>query len=107
MMPISANGVDMNLLGHAYKESSGFADFPTNTTASVPYLTVGDFSKGFIIFDRLNSATIEPVNHLFDTATGRPTGNRGALFLWRVGSDLANPSGSGETGFRVLVNKTT
>jgi HK97 family phage major capsid protein len=107
LMPISADGVQMLLLGKKYYESSGFADLPTNTTASAAYLTVTDLSKSYIIFDRMNSGTVELVQHLFDTSTGRPIGQRGAYFYWRAGADTTNSTGVGATGAKTLLNKTS
>jgi HK97 family phage major capsid protein len=107
LMPISADGVQMMLLGKRYYESSGFVDLPTNSTATAAYLTVTDLSKSYIIFDRLNSGAVELVPHLFDPTTGRPLGERGAWYSWRVGGDMTNSTGTGETGARTLMNKTS
>jgi len=106
-MPVAADGVNMMLLGHPYRESSGFVDLPTNSTATAAYLTVTDLSRSYIIFDRLNSGAVELVPHLFDQSTARPLGQRGAWYSWRVGGDLTNSSGTGETGARTLMNKTS
>ena len=107
LMPISADGVQMLLLGKRYYKSSGFADLPTNSTASAAYLTVTDLSKSYTIFDRMNSAQVKLVPHLFDQATGRPTGQRGAWYSWRVGGDVTNEATTGEMGARTLMNKTS
>jgi HK97 family phage major capsid protein len=107
LMPISENGVQMNLLGHKYWETSGFVDMPANTTASAAYLTVTDLQKSYIIFDRINSGHVDLIPFLFDQATGRPTGQRGAYYSWRVGGDMTNSGTTGENGARVLLNKTT
>jgi HK97 family phage major capsid protein len=107
LMPVSADGVTMNLLGKHYYESSGFADLPVNTTASAAYLTITDLQKSYVIFDRMNSAQVELVSHLVDPSTGRPTGQRGALYYWRVGADVTNSSGVGATGAMTLLNKTS
>jgi predicted phage gp36 major capsid-like protein len=74
-------------------------------TAAATFAVVGDWSN-FIIFDRIGTARLEIVPHLFGS-NRRPTGQRGALFHWRVGSDVFTASNSGEIGFRALVNKTT
>lgn len=107
ILPVAADGVNMMLLGHPYHESSGFADLPTNSTASAAYLTVTDFSKSYIIFDGLNSGQVELVPHLFDQATGRPTGQRGVWYSWRVGADTTNSTNVGATGAKTLMNKTS
>ena len=107
LMPISADGVNMLLLGHKYFESSGFADLPINSTASAAYLTVTDLQKSYIVFDRMNSGQVELVPHLFDPSTGRPIGERGVWYSWRVGGDLSNASGVGPTGAMTLLNKTS
>jgi hypothetical protein len=78
LVPVAADGVTMMLLGHPYHESSGFADIPTNSTTSAAYLTVTDLSRSYVTFDRMNSGQVEFVQHLFDTSTGRPIGERGA-----------------------------
>jgi HK97 family phage major capsid protein len=107
LLPISENGVQMNLLGHKFYETSGFADMPINTTATAAYLTVTDLAKSYIIFDRMNSAQVELIPFMFDQATARPNGQRGAWYSWRVGGDMTNAGTTGENGARVLLNKTT
>jgi predicted phage gp36 major capsid-like protein len=97
----------MNLLGHKFYETSGFADMPINTTATAAYLTVTDLAKSYIIFDRMNSAQVELIPFMFDQATARPNGQRGAWYSWRVGGDMTNSGTTGENGARVLLNKTT
>ena len=61
-------------------------DAPTTqtTTALDPEILLGDF-KQFVIADR-TGATAEFIPHLFSTANGRPTGERGVFFMWRTGS---------------------
>lgn len=66
-------------------------------TAGSEIMVYGDF-KHFLIVDRLGM-NIELVPHLFG-ASGRPTGQRGLLAIWRNTSDVLTP-----LAFRVL--KTT
>jgi HK97 family phage major capsid protein len=70
----------------------------TGTTGAANYAVVGDFSQGFLIVQRAGM-TVELVNHLFDTTTGRPTGQRG-WFAWsRHGYDVVN-----QNAFRLMSN---
>lgn len=66
------------------------------TSASdVTLVVVGDF-RNFLIANRVG-ATVETVQHVLDTTTGLPTGER-MTFMWRrIGSDSVNDS-----GFRIL-----
>lgn len=69
----------------------------SGTTGATNYAVVGDFSN-FVIVSRAGM-TVEPVQHLFDTSTGRPTGQRG-WFAWaRHGFDQVAPN-----AFRLLSN---
>lgn len=69
----------------------------SSTTGAANYAVVGDFSN-FVIVSRAGM-TVELVNHLFDTTTGRPTGQRG-WFAWaRHGFDQVAPN-----AFRLLSN---
>ncbi len=68
-----------------------------STTGATNYAVIGDFSN-FLIVQRAGM-TVELVNHLFDTSTGRPTGQRG-WFAWaRHGHDVVAPN-----AFRLLSN---
>lgn len=58
-------------------------------------LIVGDF-RNFLIANRVG-ATVETVQHVIDTTTGTPTGQRGVLMWRRLGSDSIN-----DNGFRML-----
>jgi HK97 family phage major capsid protein len=60
-------------------------------------IILGDFKRGFIIVDRLGMST-ELVPHLFDQATGRPTGQRGLLSIWRNNSRVVI-----DNAFRLVV----
>jgi HK97 family phage major capsid protein len=66
------------------------------TSASdVTLVVVGDF-RNFLIANRVG-ATVETVQHVLDTTTGLPTGER-MTFMWRrIGSDSIN-----DAGFRIL-----
>lgn len=80
---MTAEGVQQ-LMGRQVVDSDYAPAYSSVTTAN-SYLVVGDFSH-FIIVQRAGMV-VEPVSHLFDTTTGRPTGQRG-WFAWaRVGHD--------------------
>ncbi|WP_433174170.1 phage major capsid protein [Actinoallomurus sp. CA-150999] len=87
------------LFGREYVENEWMADLVTGTTAA-NLLIVGDFTN--LVVAQRAGMQVEPVQHLFDPSTGRPTGQRG-LFAWaRVGSNSVN-----DLGFRMLQNKTS
>jgi HK97 family phage major capsid protein len=77
---------------------SDYAPGFTGTTGQANYAVVGDFSTGFLIVQRAGM-TVELVNHLFDTSTGRPTGQRGWFAWTRHGFDVVNAN-----AFRLLAN---
>lgn len=83
------------VLGRPVYENSGFPDF-TGTTGAANILAVGDF-KNYVIFDRIGSRT-EFVPHIMG-ANGRPSGQRGLYFWWRVGGKTVNTN-----AFRLLLN---
>ena len=80
------------LLGRPQYEA--YSMVSTITTGS-NILLAGDFSQ-FLIFDRIGS-TMEYIPNTFDTTSGRPLGQRGWFYNWRVGSDALVPG-----AFRVL-----
>jgi HK97 family phage major capsid protein len=51
------------------------------------YVVVGDF-KSYVVARRSGLA-VEPINHLFDTTTGRPLGQRGFFAFARAGADCS------------------
>lgn len=65
------------------------------SASALGLVIVGDF-RNFLIANRVG-ATVETVQHVLDTTTGNPTGQRGTLMWARVGSDVINPA-----GFRLL-----
>lgn len=66
------------------------------TSASdVSLVIVGDF-RNFLIANRVG-ATVETVQHVLDTTTGLPTGERAAVMWRRIGSDSIN-----DAAFRIL-----
>ena len=83
------------VLGRPYYENSGFPDF-TGTTGAANILVVGDF-RNYVIFDRVGSR-VEFVQHLMG-ANGRPNGQRGLWYWWRVGGKTVNTN-----AFRLLLN---
>jgi HK97 family phage major capsid protein len=75
-------GTPPELLGYGAYENSAMAS--THATGDKP-IVLGDFSRGFLIIDRLGMSTeIAPM--LFDPTTGRPTGQRGLVMFWRNNS---------------------
>jgi HK97 family phage major capsid protein len=90
-------GLPPTLLGYpAYEASDMDGVFSAAATAAHNYLLlIGDFSR-FVIVDRIGMS-VEYVQNLFDTSTGRPTGQRGILAHWRSGSDVVDGN-----SFRVL-----
>jgi len=91
------SGYDFTLLGKPVVENGYMPVFAATTGAS--YVVVGSWQQ-YVIFDRLASARVELVPHLFGTTNGRPTGQRGIYYWWRTGADLISPTG--ETGMRLL-----
>ena len=77
--------------------SSYFPEFTAVTTAA-NILVVGDF-RNYLIADRIGM-TVEYIPHLFDQATGRPSGQRGWFAYARHGADSIN-----DLGFRLLQNQ--
>lgn len=73
------------LLGQPLYEAS---DMASSVTTGSNILLAGDFSE-YLIYDRAG-VTLEYVPNVFDTTTGRPTGQRGFLAHWRVGADVLN-----------------
>lgn len=80
------------LLGRPIYEASAIT--ATVTTGS-NLILAGDFSQ-YLIYDRIG-VSLEFIPNVFDTSTGRPTGQRGWFATWRVGADATDPS-----AFRVL-----
>lgn len=68
----------------------------TSTIASGnDVLVYGDFSRYYIV-DRIGFS-VEFIPNLFDTSTGRPTGQRGWMAHWRTGADAIDTN-----AFRML-----
>lgn len=87
-----AGGQPPRLLGDQLNESSAMS---SSITTGQNTLLFGDFSRYYIV-DRIG-ATTEFIPNLFDTSTGRPTGQRAWLMHWRVGGGVADPN-----AFRIL-----
>lgn len=83
------------LFGRPYHVNE-YMDAPvTATTGAASLMIVGDWSN-FLIAQRVGM-TVEVVQHVMDTTTGTPTGQRG-LWAWaRIGSNVVVPE-----AFRVL-----
>jgi HK97 family phage major capsid protein len=82
------------LFGKPY-HANDYMDSMVASTSDASLLIVGDWSN-FLIAQRVGM-TVEVVQHVVDTTTGVPTGQRG-LWAWaRLGSDSIN-----DLAFRVL-----
>jgi HK97 family phage major capsid protein len=92
-LSILASGLP-GLFARPFHENDYMDGVVASTSDSSP-LIVGDFGQ-FLIALRVGM-TVETIQHVIDTTTGTPTGQR-ALYVWgRVGSDIVNTN-----GFRVL-----
>ena len=89
-----SGGQPPELLGYPAYENSEMTT--THATGDRPII-LGDFGSGFLIVDRLGMST-EIVPMLFDPTTGRPTGQRGLVSMWRNNSSIIVPN-----AFRMLV----
>ena len=89
-----AGGQPPLLLGQRLVENSEM-DGVINSSAVNYILLYGDFSA-YRIHDRIG-LSVELVPHLFDTSTGRPTGERGWYARWRNGANVVDAN-----AFRVL-----
>ena len=74
---------NVDIFGKPVHESSGIATFADNAVIAV----FGAFNPYFKIIDRVGLTT-EVVPHLFATANNLPSGQRGILAYWRVGSKV-------------------
>ena len=89
-----SDGMPDKLLSHRAYEATAMAS--TITTGS-NILLCGDLSQ-YYIYDRIGM-NLEYIPNMFDTSTGRPTGQRGWMAWWRVGGDVIS---TGAEAFRVL-----
>lgn len=87
------DGRPNELLSYRAEAASAMASTLTTGNKVVLY---GDFSQ-FLIVDRIGM-NVELVPHLFDTTTGRPTGQRGIYAVWMNNSVILNA-----TAFKLLV----
>lgn len=71
--------------------TTDYAPAFTGTTGSESYAIIGDFSN-FVFVNRAGMS-VELVSHVFDTSTGRPTGQRGWFPYARHGCDVSNANG--------------
>lgn len=94
---VDLTGVAEKIRNRPIEISSYFPDF-TGTTGASNLLVVGDF-RNYLIADRVGMS-VELVPHVFDQATGRPTGQRGWFAYARHGADSIN-----DLGFRILQNQ--
>ena len=76
-------GRDGPLLGKGVEEWSAMA---TAVTTGSKWAIYGDF-RNFLVADRLGFQ-VELIPHLFGATNRFPTGQRGAYYYWRVGSDV-------------------
>ena len=70
----------------------------TGTSGSANVCVVGAFSS-YCVAAQVGGYQVELVDHLFDQATGRPSGQRAFLATARVGADVVDPN-----AFRLLAN---
>lgn len=89
----------MSLLGRPAHEVSSMGSIDISVTGTAYPLAYGDWSQ-FVIVDRIGT-TIELVPHVIG-ANRRPTGERGLLMHFRVGSDVVT-----DNAFRLLKVATT
>lgn len=97
---LSEDGIG-RLMNRAYPENDYMADaVAASATTAANLLIVGDWSN-YLVAQRAGMS-VETVQHVIDTTTGTPTGQR-AWFAWaRVGADSIN-----DLAFRMLQNKTS
>lgn len=81
------DGQPPRLLDYPDYRVSAMANVLTTGTSIMAY---GDFKSGFYIVDRLGM-NVELVPQLFDTTTGRPTGQRGVYAIWMNNSKIVVP----------------
>ena len=89
----SAQAEGANFLGRGYEE---FSAMSASITTGQDVLLYGNFEK-YYITDVVGSPTLEYMPNLFDTATGRPTSQRGFMLWWREGGDVVDSD-----AFRIL-----
>lgn len=77
--PTGANRISANLAGYPAYEASAFAN--PDTTGTDPVLVLGDFSRYYLIVDRVG-LSLSLIPHLFGD-NGRPTGQSGLYAFWR------------------------
>ena len=84
-MPVYTDGPPVQILRKQAYEHSGMT---TAATSGASAITYGDFSQ-FLVVDRVGMQ-VEVVSHLFGTASGYPTGQRGFYCWWRTSSQCLN-----------------
>jgi len=72
------------LLGRPTYESS---EMSSSYVAGQYVLVAGDFAK-YLVYDVVGATTLEYIQNVVDTTTGRPTGQRGWFATWRTGGDV-------------------
>lgn len=79
-------GNPASFLGRSFEEASAMSG---SITTGQDVLLYGSFDR-YIITDVIGSPTLEFIPNLFDTATGRPTGQRGFHLWWRTGAGVSD-----------------
>lgn len=74
------------LLGRPTYESS---EMSSSYVAGQYVLLAGDFQQ-YLIYDVIGATTLEYIQNVVDTTTGRPTGQRGWFATWRTGADVTD-----------------
>ena len=80
-------------------ENPYFPDMTALTTGAANYLVVGDFGGSYVVAQR-SGMSIEVIPMLLDTASGRPTYQRGYAAWARIGGNSVL-----DTNFRLLQNQ--
>lgn len=94
------SGQPSELLGYPAHEASAMASRTAGAGTGNRYLLFGDFSE-FLIVDRLGM-NVEVNPHIVDPTTGRWTGQRAVVAIWRNSSLVLV-----DNAFRVLVDEST
>jgi HK97 family phage major capsid protein len=82
---LTADGLS-RLNGRPVRVTDYAPTFTAGSAGHQNYVVVGDFSN-YVWVRRMDGMKIEPINHLLDTTTGRPTGTRGFFAYSRAGGD--------------------
>jgi HK97 family phage major capsid protein len=82
-------------------ETRQLSTLATGATTGTKIAIAGNFKKGYLIADRLG-ATVEYIPQLFGAAQRFPTGQRGLVLWWRVGSTTIGSGSAAGSPLRYL-----